>query len=208
MQNLGIAFGNDFYLSQSDTFTLHFALYTLHSMRYFMNEQPFEYRTGRTEPQKNHRGIIAFLLILVIFLCGIVSALGLMNIRLFRLLEQMKTPEKTPLSFSQETDPTLTENAAAMELWGMSCAEPGEVYRELYDLPRGLYISQVAEDSPADRAGIAPGDVLVALAGQDVTDLASLQAITEAFSGATVTATVSRAGVTSQHSFTFTGETP
>lgn len=173
-----------------------------------MNEQSFEYRTGRTEPRKNHRGIIAFLLILVIFLCGIVSALGLMNIRLFRLLEQKDAKDEAPLYFSQETDPTLTESAAAMELWGMSCAEPGEVYRELYDLPRGVYIAQVAENSPADRAGIAPGDVLVALGGQDVTDLASLQTITEAFSGATMTATVCRAGVTSQHSFTFTGETP
>lgn len=173
-----------------------------------MNEQPFEYRTGRTKPGKNHQGIIAFLLILVIFLCGIVSALGLMNIRLFRLLEQMGAKEETPLSFSQETDPTLGESAAALQVWGMSCAEPGEVYRELYDLPQGIYISQVGEDSPADRAGIVPGDVLVELAGQEVTDLASLQTITETFSGATVTATISRAGVRSEHSFVLTGETP
>lgn len=173
-----------------------------------MNEQPFEYRTGRTEPRKNHRGIIAFLLILVIFLCGIVSALGLMNIRLFRLLEQMGAKEETPLSFSQETDPTLGESAAALQIWGMSCAEPGEVYRELYDLPQGLYIAQVAEDSPADRAGIAPGDVLVALDGQDVTDLESLQTVAKAFSGTTVTATINRAGVKSQHSLVLTGETP
>ena len=52
-----------------------------------MDEQQFEYRTGRTEPQKKHNGLIAFLLILVIFLSGLVSVLGILNIHLFRLLE-------------------------------------------------------------------------------------------------------------------------
>ena len=36
-----------------------------------MDEQYFEYRTGETHPRKNSRGLIAFLLICVIFLCGV-----------------------------------------------------------------------------------------------------------------------------------------
>ena len=52
-----------------------------------MDEQQYEYRTGRTEPTKKHNGLIAFLLICVIFLTGLVSALGLLNIHLFRLLD-------------------------------------------------------------------------------------------------------------------------
>lgn len=42
------------------------------------------YRTGTTRPPKSHSGLVAFLLIAVIVLCGAVSVLGLMNIRLFR----------------------------------------------------------------------------------------------------------------------------
>ena len=173
-----------------------------------MNEQSYEYRTGRTEPVKSHRGIIAFLLMLVIFLSGIVSALGLMNIRLFRLLEQMGEKSETSLSFSQETDPTATASYAALQVSGMSCAEPGEVYRQLYDLPQGLYISQVEEDSPADRAGIAPGDILMDIAGRDVTDLENLKIIIEEFSGREATVTVSRVGKQTEYTLLITGETP
>ena len=58
------------------------------------------YGTGRTEPPKNHSGIIALLLILVIFLSGIVSLLSFMNIKLFhQLSEQNKQLEnKSPMS--------------------------------------------------------------------------------------------------------------
>ena len=51
-----------------------------------MDEQNWmhEYRTGRTQPKKSRSGLIAVLLILVIFLAGIISAMGLLNIRLFR----------------------------------------------------------------------------------------------------------------------------
>ena len=58
------------------------------------------YGTGRTEPPKSHSGIIALLLILVIFLSGIVSLLSFMNIKLFRQLsEQSKQLEnKSPMS--------------------------------------------------------------------------------------------------------------
>ena len=58
------------------------------------------YGTGRTEPPKNHSGIIALLLILVIFLSGIVSLLSFMNIKLFhQLSEQNRQLEnKSPMS--------------------------------------------------------------------------------------------------------------
>lgn len=46
------------------------------------------YGTGRTQPPKSHGGLIAVLLILIIFLTGLVSVLGLMNIRMFRQLRQ------------------------------------------------------------------------------------------------------------------------
>ena len=46
-------------------------------------EQNF-YQTGSTKPPKNHRGLVAAALVAIIFFGGIFSALGLMNIRLFR----------------------------------------------------------------------------------------------------------------------------
>ncbi len=39
---------------------------------------------------------------------------------------------------------------------------------EMYKLPRGIYIKEVLSGSPADKAGIRPGDVLVALNGKKV----------------------------------------
>ena len=60
------------------------------------------YGTGNTSPPKNHSGIIALLLVLVIFLSGIISLLSFMNIRLFRELTQQNMQEKqhSPMSFS------------------------------------------------------------------------------------------------------------
>lgn len=51
------------------------------------------YGTGNTMPPKNHSGLIALLLILVIFLSGIVSVLSFLNIRLFQQLSRQHTDE-------------------------------------------------------------------------------------------------------------------
>lgn len=57
--------------------------------------------TGNTMPPKNHSGIIALLLILVIFLSGIISVLSFLNIRLFQqLTQQQEQLEQAPMSFS------------------------------------------------------------------------------------------------------------
>lgn len=79
-----------------------------------MDEQNWmhEYRTGSTRPRKNRSGLVALLLIAIIFLAGIISALGLLNIRLFRQLEKQPEDNSTPLSFSQN-DPTMPESTEA-----------------------------------------------------------------------------------------------
>ena len=66
--------------------------------------------TGNTEPPRSHSGIIALLLILVIFLSGIVSLLSFMNIKLFQELNHQKQQEQahSPMSFSDlDTQPWL-----------------------------------------------------------------------------------------------------
>ena len=57
------------------------------------NNHPWDdriYGTGRTQPRKNHGGLIAFLLILVILLSGIVGILGTMNIKFLAELKGQK----------------------------------------------------------------------------------------------------------------------
>jgi len=61
------------------------------------------YGIGNTQPPKNHGGLIALLLIVVIFLSGIVTTLGIMNVQLFKELEQLsETVDSVPMSFSED----------------------------------------------------------------------------------------------------------
>ena len=61
------------------------------------------YETGRTRPPKNRGGLVAVLLVIVIFLGGLVSALGVLNIRLFAQLKTMNK-EDDAVSFVSETE--------------------------------------------------------------------------------------------------------
>ena len=69
------------------------------------------YGTGRTQPPKNHGGAVAFLLILVIFLCGIITVMGIMNIKLFH---RLNTQEENDLSISFTTGATVPAQAATV----------------------------------------------------------------------------------------------
>ena len=68
------------------------------------------YRTGSTRPPKSHGGIIAVLLVLLILLSGIITILGVVNIRLFRQVNKEANKETLPISFSNEN-----ENAEIMD---------------------------------------------------------------------------------------------
>lgn len=62
------------------------------------------YRTGHTQPPKNHGGTIAFLLILVIFLSGIVTMLGIMNIKMFHKLSALEEEDNSAIAFAAEME--------------------------------------------------------------------------------------------------------
>ena len=138
-----------------------------------MNEQSYEYRTGQTQPEKSSRGLVAFLLICLIFLCGVVSGLGLMNVHLFRRLE--KSIATAPISFQQGENLPAEGDTLSLTLEGMTFQELPVLYQQMYDLPQGLYITQVARESKAKAAGVAPGDVLISVDGMPVTQLDTLQ---------------------------------
>ena len=60
------------------------------------------YYTGPTEPPKNRGALIALLLVFIIFLCGIVTILGVLNIRLFQKLNREEPSQELAISFTTE----------------------------------------------------------------------------------------------------------
>ena len=77
-------------------------------------QDSWEYGTGRTEPPKSRGGLVAVLLILVIFLTGIVTVLGILNIRLVKQLGLPQPGRELAISFTnEETQPEETQGQAA-----------------------------------------------------------------------------------------------
>ncbi len=70
------------------------------------------YGTGQTKPPKSHGGVIAMLLIVVIFLVGTVSVLGLMNVRLFKQLQQQSSTEVISFADTTQEPPTAATVSA------------------------------------------------------------------------------------------------
>jgi len=71
------------------------------------------YGTGNTEPPKEHHGPMALMLILVIFLFGIITVLGILNIRLFQELKLKR--QETELAISFTTEATLPPETLPQE---------------------------------------------------------------------------------------------
>jgi len=86
---------------------------------YFDNEYEYDwddqyYGTGNTEPPKEHHGPMALMLILVIFLFGIITVLGILNIRLFQELKTKR--QETELSIAFSTEATVPRETIELHL--------------------------------------------------------------------------------------------
>ena len=170
------------------------------------------YDTGSTEPPRNNSTLVTVLLILVICLIGAVSALGWQNIQLFQQLHRQSQEDTTPLSILEEgefqsldTMPELSVAAVPQDDdgLGISAEEVSPFYQRYYQLPKGLYITQVIEDSIAEKLGLQPGDVLLSINGKSITTTASLKSLLISFTlGETVEIRIYRAG--QEHSFQLT----
>ncbi len=134
------------------------------------------YQTGSTQPPKSHKGLLAFLLVLVIFLCGISTALGLMNIRLLDALKQTEK-ETSPVAFSNAKEGE-SSNAISFSL-GFCGQEIPEFWCLYQNLPRGIYITNVHEHSDAAKKGVLPGDILTDLDGEEISTSAQLTSLLE-----------------------------
>ena len=102
-------------------------------------DQPWNqdsYQTGSTQPPKKRGGVVAVLLAAVIFLSGISSALGLLNIKLSNELKE-NAQDNRPVSF-HPTD-TAGENPVGDETPVASLpANSGEFGLELNQTPDGV----------------------------------------------------------------------
>lgn len=89
--------------------------------KYSREPEPWDdgsWQTGSTRPPKDRGGTMALLLILIIFLCGIITVLGILNVRLFTQL-QSREDRSTSISFTPET----TESPKMPQTEPMSIAE-------------------------------------------------------------------------------------
>lgn len=147
-----------------------------------MNDKEYDFRndtgtyqTGRTQPPKHYRGLIAFLIVLVILLSGISTALSIMNRKLyFQLNSRDATPQ---VAFSRADEDVIQATEAVHEEvrelqrhLGISGTIIPDVYLRYYRLPRGIYVSQVANHSEAQEKGIVAGDIITALDGHLIRD--------------------------------------
>ena len=123
--------------------------------KYTTDPDPWEnssWQTGSTQPPKNRGGLMALMLILVIFLCGIIAVLGILNIRLF---QKLQTQQENELSISFTTSATVpTETAAIVE------TEPAiAAYSEEEPASMDLQQSQASIDNVPVSGGMSLQDI-------------------------------------------------
>lgn len=150
------------------------------------------YQTGSTQPPKSHGGLIAFLLGLVIFLCGITTALGLMNIKLRWQLSNQSQENTNSLAFSRSA---VEKAGACQSPLGFTGRDVTPFWNEYQDLPQGVYITDVDAASDAAKKGVAHRDILISIDGKRITNNADLDALLSTYrSGQTVTVGLHRNG--------------
>jgi len=78
--------------------------------KYAREEEPWEqdsWQTGSTNPPKSRGGLVAVLLVLVIFLSGIITVLGILNVKLFQQLNSQEHREELAISVTKEEPETF-----------------------------------------------------------------------------------------------------
>ena len=122
--------------------------------------------TGNTMPPKNYSGIVALLLILVIFLCGVVSLLSFMNIKLFRQLAENSQPEvpDAPVSFSDldiQPFPEITDPTEVFSIHSDVSISLNQSPQSVENIPRegGLSLQEIYEkNAPSVVSVISTGE--------------------------------------------------
>ena len=80
-------------------------------------------------------------------------------------------------------------------LIGLSGEDIDEMMSKFYNIPQGVYVRIVTSDSPAEKAGIRVGDVIIGANGKEITSMDELNKIKEEFKpGDSIKLTVYREG--------------
>ena len=96
------------------------------------------YGTGPTDPPKNKGALVALMLILIIFLCGIVTMLSLMNIRLFRELKTDKKQQELAISFTTEPTEEMVEQMVPAQEPAAAVSSAPNATMNLQAVPKGI----------------------------------------------------------------------
>lgn len=97
------------------------------------------YGTGPTNPPKNRGTLVALLLILIIFLCGIVTMLSLLNIRLFQELKtDQQRQQELAISFTTEPTEEPTEQTVPTQAPVAIASSAPNATMNLQAAPKGI----------------------------------------------------------------------
>lgn len=124
-----------------------------------------DYRTGRTDPPKTRRGMLAICMMAAIFFAGVFTAASILDIPLFSPEEK---PGENAIRFSVAEDFSGEDRQEEGFGLGISGQTLSDFDRQYYRLPEGVYITAVAPGSQAARKGLVAGDILVAVDGAKV----------------------------------------
>lgn len=152
---------------------------------YPIQQEPSTYQTGSTQPPKSYMGVILVLLGLVIFLGGIATALGLTNIRLFQALTAQTETASNAVGFSYADSGEVTGQAEQTGL-GFCGEAVSEFWHTYHQLPRGIFIQSVDENSEAALLGVLPGDILIRVNDTPITTVEELNTLLAQVEGETV----------------------
>ena len=140
----------------------------------FQNQEASFYQTGRTQPPQKHGGVFSFVLMAFIFLSGIVSVLGLLNIHLFHRAGAEENPAKFSKTAESSVQSAFYTEILHLPDLGISGAFTDPLDQLLYSLPQGFYVSSVEDGSIASVKGLLPGDVIQGLDGKEADSLQAL----------------------------------
>lgn len=145
-------------------------------MEHYEPQESGTYRTGSTNPPKKSGCLLACVLVFLIFFIGIISSLGLVNIRLWRNIDVSEPNETVSIVVSDPVEDTpQTAKICREDPLGIQVESISLLYQMYYDLPNGLHITYVEPGSPADQAGLLVGDILLRVDHIPVTSTDELQ---------------------------------
>ena len=120
---------------------------------------PGIYGTGRTQPPKNHGGIIAVLLIAVIFLGGLVSVLGILNVKLFTQLKEQTKQRSDSLAVVARSDEIIIETTPAFVETEPPAAHAHESHEALQLIPTPDSMPNIVQEGGLSLQDIYAGNI-------------------------------------------------